>query len=192
MGIDRADAAEQVRLLVWAAANEPAAIVEILCEEYYDPDDVSEEDAGWIAQEVGRAAAAKREAEKSWPVVSDWDRLDTAFAALDRAGIIALHQTGMTQSDGWGDVCEVFRERGGERSGATGYCFYHGQDVERALLDKGLMLAFGHILSDPAKGVDIGRRIVAELEAAGFQVAWNGSTDQRIDIVNMRWQKRGP
>jgi Domain of unknown function (DUF6891) len=98
----------------------------------------------------------------------------------------------MTQSDGWSDVCEVFRERGGEQSGAIGYCFYHGQDVERAILNQGLMLAFGLILSDPAKGVDIGRRVVAELEAAGFQVAWNGSTEQRINIVNMRWQKRGP
>jgi hypothetical protein len=67
MGIDRADAAEQVRLMVWAAASEPAEIAEILCEEYYDPDDVREEDAGWIAQEVERAAATKREAEKSCP-----------------------------------------------------------------------------------------------------------------------------
>ena len=43
-------------------------------------------------------------AQKSWPQVTDCDRLDRAFAALEQQGVIALHRAGCTQSDGLEEV----------------------------------------------------------------------------------------
>ena len=47
---------------------------------------------------------ARWEAEKqTWPTVTDCDRLDAAFAALNERGVIALQNAGYTQSDGYDD-----------------------------------------------------------------------------------------
>jgi hypothetical protein len=180
--------AEEIHLRVWEATTDPNEIIEIMSD---DPD-LSEEETEWIRAEVMRVHAAKREAEKSWPAVTDVDKLAAAFAALDAAGIIALHHAGFEMSDGLHDVGEEYRARGGEGSGVVGYCFYHGQDVHRAIMGQGLMLAFGDMTDDAAKSEAIGRRIVDEIERAGFRVTWNGKKAQRIQVNDLRWQKRGP
>lgn len=185
---DRTDLAEEIYLRVWEVVSDPDEIVEILCD---DPD-FSDEDCDWTGQEVRRVHAAKREAEKSWPAVTDCDRLDAIFAALERNGIIALQLAGIAMSDGLDEVDETYRERGGNASGVIGYCFYHVQDIHRAILGQGLMLAFGAFSNDTAKSEAIGHRIVAEIERAGFHVTWNGKKEQRIKIDELRWQKRGP
>ena len=46
-------------------------------------------------------------------------------------------------SDGLSDISEYLAENG--RDGILGYCFYHGQDLERAIAGGGLMLAFGDL-----------------------------------------------
>ena len=89
-------------------------------------EDVLDEDAD---EEMLRAAVLpefqrKRRAETTWPPFTDCDRLDDAFAELNDDGIIALHNAGMTMSDGRDDVGQVLHDRG--RKGIAGYCFYHG------------------------------------------------------------------
>ncbi|HUH84741.1 MAG TPA: hypothetical protein VLX85_09015 [Stellaceae bacterium] len=189
MALDRTHAAQQLRTLVWSGFYEADEIFEIVTE--YE-DELGAEDAAWAESAIARAVEERRAAEKTWPAVTDCDRLDQAFAALESAGIIALHNAGYTLSDGTSDVSEAYHERGGKSSGISGYCFYHGQDVERAVAGQGLDLAFGDIEGDAAKGVAIGRRIVAELTRQGLAVEWSGAVEKRLFIPLFDWRRRGP
>ena len=195
MPIDRSYATERIDMLVRGGFFAPDWIEERVREDCFLPSDVTPEDAKWLAAEVARHCSAKLEDETSWPTVTDWDRLDAAFAAMEAAGIIALHQAGTEQSDGWTEVAEVYHVAGYEASGAIGFCFYHQQDVEIAIKGYGLTLSFGDIdgdllMADPVKAVAIGQRVVAELDKVGFHTVWNGQVNRRIEIPSLIWQKR--
>lgn len=131
---------------------------------------------------------AKRAAEASWPAETDWDRLARAFDALEAGGILALHNAGMTSSDAHGDAWDLIAR---DPKGAwRGFAFYHGQDVERALAGYALTIGFDAV----AEGVDakraIGAAIVAALTAEGFAPIWNRDPETRIDVPEIKWQKR--
>ena len=187
--IDRNYAIEQMNLLILGGFRPPDEIAQIIIEECFRPGEVTEADATWVGQEVARAWAAKVEDEGSWPAQTDVDKLAAAFATLSAGGIMGLHQAGVEPSDGLTEVYDEYAAAGSEASRIVGYCFYHQQDVERAIAGHGLLLAFGDIGGDPAKGVEIGRRIVAALEQSGLRPAWDGTIDRCIGI-GLRWQKR--
>lgn len=76
-----------------------------------------------------------------------------------------------------------------------GYCFFHSQDIDRALDEEGLLLAFGHVDRGEAKEEDhiaVGQTICEALRQAGLTVDWDGSPDHRIDVPQLRWQRRTP
>ena len=77
------------------------------------------------------------------------DHRQLARDQLEAAGIIALHNAGYTMSDGLDDVGEVYERRKAKGLASRGYCFYHGQDVERAIVGGGLFLAFGDMRDEP-------------------------------------------
>jgi hypothetical protein len=155
-------------------------------------EDVLDEDAD---EDLLRAAVRpefrrKRQAEATWPTTTDCDRLDDAFAELNDDGVIALHNTGMTMSDGQEDVGQALHERG--RSGIKGYCFYHGQDLERAVNGDGLWLAFGDLDAIAEQKKAVGEQIKACLERHGFDVEWNGDPERRQTIPKLDWKRRAP
>ena len=164
---------------------------------FYDPDevdamidDILEDDAD---EAMLRAAVApefdkKIAEEESWPDTTDCDRLDQAFAKLNSRGIIALHNAGYTISDGISDVTEVLHERG--RTGTKGYCFYHGQDLERAVAGVGLMIAFGDLDDDKLKKTEVGHLVKDVLQESGFTVEWNGDPETRLNLPKLDWKRR--
>ena len=91
-------------------------------------------------------------------------------------------------SDGLGDVGEVLEQR--DRANVKGYCFYHSQDLDRAMSGGGLMLAFGDLDDDKHAKVEIGRIVKAALEAHGFAIEWNGDSETRLDIPSIDWKRR--
>src|SRR6185295_1242458 len=97
--------------------------------------------------------------------------LDTAFAAINKRGVIAMHNAGYTQSDGYDDFREAYSQHPNQRS-ILGYCFYHEQDIQRAVRGGGLYLAFGPVDPDDeeTKGREVGNIIREELERAGLKV----------------------
>ena len=137
-----------------------------------------------IAPEFERKAAA----EKSWPEVTDCDRLDDAFEELNSSGIIALQDAGTTISDGISDVSEIWHRRG--KKGVRGYCFYHGQDLERAIHGDGLTIAFGDMNDDQKEKAAIGVVVSEVLKRHGFEVEWNGDPETRLDLPTINWQRR--
>jgi hypothetical protein len=136
--------------------------------------------------------AQKREVEEEWPDTTDCDRLDSAFARLREQNICALQCAGNTLREGFEAVSDRL-ESDDERAGSyVGFCFFHSQDVARALDGEGLMLAFGAIDSDDdADYVAAGRLVCSALEENGLAVEWGGSPERRIE-VNIRWHRRTP
>lgn len=178
----------EIKAMVRGGFEERDRIVEIFCEEMYSPGELAPQDV-----ETAVASAIRElETEKaSWPKITDCDRLDAVFEALNKQGIVSIQNAGYTQSDGYSDVMEMHGDSDDPRNN-IGYCFYHQQDLERALAGGGLLLAFGPI--DPEKeetdGATIGRIIVDLLKGAGFSVEWPGTFDKRIEITAIDWKRR--
>lgn len=162
--------------------------MQILCEEAYAPGELDEHE---VSAAVDVAFQELHSEAANWPGITDCDRLEAAFAAMSARGIIALQNAGYTQSDGYSDVLH-YAESHPSRSQLIGYCFYHGQDLERAVDGGGLYLAFGPI--DPAQeqsaGPAVGRAIVEELDRAGLRAEWDGTFDKRISIPTLDWKHR--
>lgn len=145
-------------------------------------------DANKMRAVIDQEFAKKRVAEKSWPKVTDCDRLDRAFVALDADGVCAVQNAGYTMSDGFTEIAEALHARG--RKNYRGYCFYHGQDLERAIHGHGLTIAFGDLDDDEARTVAIGRVVCVALNAAGFATEWDGTAKNRIEIPRIDWKRR--
>ncbi|HSJ04724.1 MAG TPA: hypothetical protein VK956_19790, partial [Verrucomicrobium sp.] len=128
--------------------------------------------------------------EVNWPEITDCDRLDEAFAELETRHIISLQNAGYTQSDGMEDVSSAWHERGHRSSGVVGYCFYHGQDLERAVMGEGLYLAFGDINGDDSKGEAVGETICSVLTKHRFKVEWDHTVKTRILVPVLDWKRR--
>jgi hypothetical protein len=185
---NEAIALKAIRRYVWSGMHDADEIVEILDESIFEPGQL---DQDWLRAVIEEAFRQKRIEEETWPKVTDCDRLDRVFESMEDQGILALQNAGYTQSDGLSDVSQFYHEAGGEQSGIEGYCFYHGQDLERVVESGELWLAFGHVSGENEPGVEIGRRIKRAFEAAWFPVEWNGSVETRLLIRNIRWQRRG-
>ena len=160
-------------------------IRKIICKEIILPEKV---DTSAVVKEIEYQSAALRKESEAWPTMTDWDRLARAFARLGQAAVIALHNAGVTISDGESDVAEAYHQAKNKKI-IVGYCFYHWQDVDRAIQGGGLALAFGS-LQDSIGAEAIGQRVAEELRVSGLETSWNGSADRRIIIPEFKWQRR--
>jgi hypothetical protein len=131
------------------------------------------------------------EGSRSWPSVTDCDRLDRAFAALESGGIIARQNFSCCGTCGAGEIWEEMeaqRERGRE---IRGYAFFHEQDTDSAVEGYGLYLSYGSTEEDEGPALQIAQEIVNALKNEGLQTDWDGTWEKRIG-VELNWKKRGP
>ena len=132
------------------------------------------------------------EESKNWKKPTDTDRLIKAFKEICKSNIIALHFAGYTRSDGEYEVVEVERELRKRGKKSDGYCFYHEQDLARAIVPENpsLMLAFQKIdNSDDKTTIEIGRKIVEVLKRNEFKINWDETATRKIEIVDFAWKK---
>lgn len=186
-GVTEADLLRWVRSFVWSGEYDRQEVT-LLIEEQLDTG--AKVNPEWLDKAIRRAFAAKRKAEKTWPKVTDSDRLDQAFDALEGRGIIALQMAGFTQSEGLEEVEDEYDMAGGKKSNYAGHCFYTEQDQESAMDGGGLHIGFGHLSGKDAKGVEVGKMVRAELERAGLKVDWDETIGRRLYIKGFRWQRR--
>ncbi|WP_149114961.1 DUF6891 domain-containing protein [Limnoglobus roseus] len=180
-GMDKeAVAVESVRQFVWSGFYDADGIVEMIDEAVLSPGEL---DHGWLRARIEEEFRKKRADELAWPAITDCDRLDQVFELLEQQGILALQNAGYTQDNGLDDVTQFYHEAGGEQSGIGGYCFYHGQDLERVMENGDLHLTYGDIRGDDEKGIEIGRRIKRALETAGFTVVWDEAIKTRLLVL---------
>lgn len=186
---NREHAKQKIVHYVWAGFHSSADIERILLEDVFQPGDI---DPDWVRSGIDGEFATKLEQELDWPDKTDCDRLDEAFSELEGRHLIALQNAGHTQSDGMEDMSQVWHERGGAESGIVGYCFYHGQDLERAVKGGPLYLTYGDIGGDDARGTAMGELICAVMVNHGFTVEWDGNIKTRIQIPGIKWKRRTP
>ena len=174
---------DSIKIWVWSGFYSPDEVHEMM-------EDILEDDVDGDKMHCAVAPEFEKKtiAESTWPQITDCDRLDKVFSELNDNGIIAMQNAGYTQSDGLSDVSSELAFR--DRAKVRGYCFYHGQDLERAVAGGELWLAFGDFEDTPEGAQAIGKFIVEILVKAGFQVNWNGAPGKRINVAKLDWKRR--
>jgi hypothetical protein len=133
--------------------------------------------------------AAHRAEQAGWGPTTDCDRLDEAFAALNRQGIVARQDFSCCNNCGfteiWDEVAEAEKQRPVE-----GYVFYHLQCTERAIETGQLLMAYGSVEDDSEAFQRVGNRVVAELHRAGLNASWGGTEGHPIVVEGMVWRRR--
>jgi hypothetical protein len=190
-GLDMAltnETRSEIHVLVHGGFKDAERIVEILTEEMYEPGELDEAE---VEAFVAQSFAALEQSKAHWPAVTDCDRLVQAFAQMDMQGVLCMLNAGYTQSEGFEGVQQALRERD-DADGFIGYCFFHGQDLERVLGGGGLRLAFGSLDAklESTLGLEVGQRVVRALAAAGLHTQWDGTFQQRISIPVFDWKYR--
>ena len=129
------------------------------------------------------------DSQKEWAYVTDCDRLDEAFAELDRHGIVARQHFTCCQTCGHAEINFPIDSTKQHRH-VHGYVFFHWQDTESAVRSEYLYLAYGSVSGKESESKVIAYNIVDALRRAGLDVDWNGSVNSRICIRNIKWQRR--
>ena len=178
---------EQIQTLVRAGFEDADNIAIALTEELYAPGELdADEVLAFVEQSFAQLEAEKMQ----WPPITDCDRLEQAFEQLSELGVICLQNAGYTQSDGYSDMQEELSAQAQPES-FFGYCFYHGQDLERAVNGEGLHLSYGPLDAEleSTKGLEIGQLIVNTLIESKLPVIWDGTFAQRIFISPFDWKR---
>ena len=152
-------------------------------------DEISEE---WANEKINNEWENLISESKNWKSPTDTERLTEAFDELCDQNIIALHNAGFETSDGEYEVVEVERALRENGKMSDGYCFYHEQDLARAISkdNPSLYIAFQKINNEDDKiSIEVGKKVVEVLKHHGFAVDWNESANTKILIPNFKWQR---
>lgn len=188
--------AEHIRRGLAEGFQAPEAVakqaVEIVSEEHTDSDLTS----------AARAVLAKllverQDEQRSWPAVTDCDRLDAAFEQLNALGIMARHHWACCSNCAAAEMPDEFDRIGGAWQGVpiVGYTCYHHQNTASAVEGDGLYLGFGSTERAPSEQVyqeqclKIAQTVCDVLVSHGLKVTWNGTYQQRPH-VSLHWQRK--
>lgn len=133
-------------------------------------------------------------AQRTWNHVTDCDKLDEAFAELDRLGIVARQNYTCCQTCGHTEIGYELGKTSVHRQ-VRGYVFFHQGDSEQIIGTDNLYLAYGAVMPDGRGGTDeasvaVGHEVVRVLKKHGLAVEWNGLIQKRIRIKDIHWQRR--
>ena len=124
------EALELLELQVLFGFDTVTEIYESICELFEEEKGL---DTEWLQQELEKAYAQKIQESKSWEAPTDFQKLLRVFDQLNKEGIVSLHCAGYTRQDGEGDCHDVIHELQKRGLQPKGYCYYHAQDLARAV-----------------------------------------------------------
>ncbi|MBU2927150.1 DUF6891 domain-containing protein [Winogradskyella psychrotolerans] len=162
-------------------------LLESICGMFYDESDFDEK---WLKREIDIRLKKHQADSLKWETPTDFDRLVKSFDELNKNKIISLHRAGYTKSDGEEDAAEIIAELKERGISVKGYCYYHTQDLERAIgEEKMLFIGFDSYNRDDKLAKEVAEKIITVLTKHGFSTRWNGSIETRIAILNINWKK---
>ena len=148
--------------------------------------EISEE---WVRENVTREFEKHVAKSKTWQHPTDTERLHKVFDNICKQKIVALHNAGYTQSDALFDVKDVWEDLEDNDIHPIGYCYYHGQDLERVIETDILCIGYyGAKENNDKEAIQIGNKITTALRDEGFSVKWNAAASKRIEIEDFNWQ----
>ncbi|MEV7600337.1 hypothetical protein AB0O91_23465 [Kitasatospora sp. NPDC089797] len=183
------EARERARELIRCGFQEPDEIAESLVE-VLDDQGLTQEEAERIVAPLWTERLAE---QADWPEFTDVDRLEEAFDLLEDQSIVAAMDFTCCAGCGYAEI-------GGEADeDSRGFVFFHQQDTEAAAAGRGLMLRYGGFRTgdEPVevserRTLEIGRAVVAAVEAVGLPVEWDGSPHTAIRVAPLEWLNRLP
>ena len=124
-----------------------------------------------------------------FPETTDNDKLDAAFAALEKSGIVARDNFTCCLSCGGSEIGQQIDAAGEAGLAVRGYVFFHEQDTDSAVEGGGLLLAFGAVDERESATLAIGRETCEVLRSHGLAPVWADDPNKRIHVP-MVWQRR--
>jgi len=148
-------------------------------------------DTEWLRQTIATQYRQHQQESLNWKRPTDFDRLAKAFDQLIAEKIVCLHNAGYTKQDGEADCRETIENLQSLGITAIGFCYYHTQDLARAVDPdiQSLYLGFDSVTGSDAAAIEVAHRIISVLKAHQLEVSWPGKAAQRIEIQNIHWQK---
>ena len=119
----------------------------------------------------------------------DFINLRDAFLDLTKENIISIHNAGYDIEEGIQDAFELFIHLRNNKYSPIGFCFYSFEDIENVIEENTLPIAFGDFEYDEKKGLEIAKKVAEVLKSHGFEIEWNESVDERIEIKDFIWKK---
>jgi hypothetical protein len=182
------DLHEFIRVQVAAGFSPIADVVDEAVEVFADtsvPQDALRDAATALADK----ALAPPGRPDGWPTPTDCDRLESAFAALDAAGVLARQHFSCCGACGANEIQDEIDQAKKDGRTIRGFTFFHIQDTEHAVAGESLFLSYGSVDGDREAAVAIGHEVVAALKVEGLHPAWNGRHANRIGLP-ITWQRR--
>lgn len=185
------DIKRQIEVDIASGFEDPETIVDRALE--IAEDEAGEASAAAMRPEAERilraALAAQAAAEARWPAITDCDRLDAAFAALDEKGIVARQHWTCCGTCGAAEIGDEMDAAAAAGRPVRGYAFYHQQDTESAIEGDGVFLNYGATEDGEAAALAVARTIVTQLETSGLKPDWDGDWNRRIHVP-LQWRRR--
>jgi hypothetical protein len=178
----RARAAEDVREGFRSRADIIANLIEVANTDYdVPPDDriVTRLVDAELLEHYGR--------QQTWAEPTDCDKLDAAFAAMEKRGLVARQNFSScntcARAEIWDEIAAAEESRE-----VIGYAFYHMQDTERAVGGGAINIKFWPTIGAPAE--EVGQHIHDALLECGVDAGWSGSADDAVQVGLTDWRKR--
>ena len=153
--------------------------------EKYEREDLLEE----IKHIASELFVAHLTDQTDWGQTTDCDRLDEAFAALNREGIVARQDFSCCNNCGFSEIWDEVEEAEKQQT-IEGYVFYHLQSTEQVIKTGQLLMAFGCVNEDPEQFRRVGNKIVSELRRVGLNTSWGGTGNAPIRVDGILWRRR--
>jgi len=129
--------------------------------------------------------------QESWPVLTDFDRLELAFDMLEDEDIVARQHFTCCGTCGAAEIGAEIEDYEDLGRDAHGYVFFHQQDTESAVESGSLYISFGAAdpEADTAASIAIGQRLFDVLTKVGLKPIWDGKINHRVGVA-IDWKRR--
>lgn len=138
-----------------------------------------------------QAVSALVQEQDSWPILTDFDKLELAFDMLEDEDIVARQHFTCCGTCGAAEIgaeIEDFEQAGRQ---AKGYVFFHQQDTESAVESGSLYISYGAADAEATNeaSIEVGRRLFDTLKAVGLKPIWDGKINHRVGLA-IDWKRR--
>ena len=172
----------EIRLLIKIGFYSDDEILEIIDDEFIEEDISQDLISNLLLENKENLEELKEDSD-------DFVKLSKAFDDLTKENIISIHNAGYDIEEGVQDSFELFTHLKNNKYEPIGFCFYTFEDIENAIEENELNIAFGDFEYDEKKGLEIAKNIVNVLKSYDFEIDWNESVDELILIKGFDWKK---
>ena len=173
----------EIQLLIKIGFYSDDEILEIIDDEFIEEDISQDLISNLLLENKENLEELKEDSD-------DFVKLSKAFDDLTKENIISIHNAGYDIEEGVQDSFELFTHLKNNKYEPIGFCFYTFEDIENAIEENALNIAFGDFEYDEKKGLEIAKKIVKTLKDYGFEINWAESVDEIIEIENFNWKKQ--